>query len=163
MAVAQATRPILEAETAADIMTPNPISIRATATVREGIALLTERGFSAAPVIDESGRPVGVVSRTDILFHDRETARHPATVPEYYDMAEGHEEVSGEIPAEVVDNTLIADLMTPAIISVAPETPARKVIADLLAYRVHRLFVVDASGVLVGVVSALDILKHLRV
>jgi hypothetical protein len=27
--------------------------------------------------------------------------------------------------------------------------------------KVHRVFVVDASGVLVGVISALDVLRHL--
>jgi predicted transcriptional regulator len=28
--------------------------------------------------------------------------------------------------------------------------------------KVHRLFVVDRAGVLIGVISALDVLRHLR-
>jgi predicted transcriptional regulator len=31
----------------------------------------------------------------------------------------------------------------------------------MLKLKVHRLFVVDENGVLVGVISALDILRHL--
>jgi predicted transcriptional regulator len=31
----------------------------------------------------------------------------------------------------------------------------------MLALRVHRLFVVDRAGVLVGVISALDVLRRL--
>ena len=54
----------LHARTAAELMTPDPISISATATVREAIDLLTIRGFSAAPVIDAAGRPVGGVCGT---------------------------------------------------------------------------------------------------
>jgi CBS domain-containing protein len=53
-------------------MTPNPVSIREGATVREAVELLTGRGISGGPVIDEAGRPVGVLSRADILVHDRE-------------------------------------------------------------------------------------------
>jgi hypothetical protein len=70
--VATGSRLILQAETAADLLMPNPVSIPETALVREAITLLTEKGFSAAPVIDEAGRSVGVLSRTDILIHDRE-------------------------------------------------------------------------------------------
>ena len=66
----------LTTATAADLMSPNPVSLRADATVREAIALFVERGFGAAPVIDHAGRPVGVVSRTDVLLHEREQVRH---------------------------------------------------------------------------------------
>src|SRR5437870_405496 len=76
----------LSARTAADLMTPNPLSLEELATVPEAITFLTDKGFSAAPVIDETGRPVGVVSRSDILVHDREMVRH--AVPEYYAKSE---------------------------------------------------------------------------
>src|SRR4051812_16938338 len=61
----------LRASTAEELMTENPISIRRDAGVREAIALMTDRGFTVAPVIDDSGRGVGVVSLTDILIHNR--------------------------------------------------------------------------------------------
>src|SRR5262249_28902177 len=48
----------LWAETAADLMMTSPVSLRADATLGEAVALLTDRGFSAAPVIDEAGRPI---------------------------------------------------------------------------------------------------------
>jgi CBS domain-containing protein len=70
--VEMSPRLILCAETAADLMVPNPVSIRAGATVKEAAAFLTDKGFSAAPVIDEAGRPVGVLSQSDIVVHDRE-------------------------------------------------------------------------------------------
>src|SRR5262245_21606428 len=55
------------AETAAALMTPDPLSIREDATVHEAVSFLTDNGFSAAPVVDKAGRPVGVLSRADII------------------------------------------------------------------------------------------------
>src|SRR6516225_1949447 len=78
------------AETAADLMTPDPLSIRADATVHEAVAFLTDKGFSAAPVIDKAGRPVGVLSRADIIVYDREKVEYLEPVPEYYEKGTLH-------------------------------------------------------------------------
>jgi CBS-domain-containing membrane protein len=45
---------------------------------------------------------------------------------------------------------------------VTPSTPAGSVIEQLLALNVHHLFVIDATGVLVGVIGATDVLWHLH-
>lgn len=155
------------AETAADLMKSDPVSIREAASVREAIALLTDKGFSAAPVIDEGGRPVGVLSRSDILVHDRERVEYvPPETPEFYHHetleTSGGESLKRGFQVENVDKTLVRDIMTPAIFSVAPETPASSVVAQLLALNIHRLFVVDPSGVLVGVISTSNVLSKLE-
>jgi CBS domain-containing protein len=154
------------AETAADLMRTNPVSIREDATIREAIALLTDKGFSAAPVIDDAGHPVGVLSRSDILVHDRERVEYVPDTPEFYHreriVTEKGEMLRSGFQVENVDKTLVRDIMTPAIFSVTPKTPAARVVAELLALNVHRLFVVEPSGVLVGVISTLDVLAKLQ-
>jgi CBS domain-containing protein len=156
----------LQAETAAELMTANPVSVRDDATLREALALFVDKGYSAAPVIDEAGRPVGVLSRGDLLVHDRETAEHLRAAPEYYRKGElkarSGEALGRGFQVEKVDHTLVRDLMTPVLFSVAPDTPAAKVVREMLALKVHRLFVVDDNGVLVGVISAMDVLRHLQ-
>jgi CBS domain-containing protein len=170
--MAHATNPVttfprltLRAETAADLMSPNPLSVRDDATLRQAIALLTDKGIGAAPVIDPAGRPVGVLSRTDVLIHDREKVEHVSPIPEYYNRAELATGAGKPLPEGVqaadADRTLVRDLMTPVVFSVPPDAPAARVIRDLLAFKVHRLFVVDGDGVLVGVISATDVLRHL--
>lgn len=136
------SRLVLDPVRAAELMTPNPTSLRAEATVPEAIAWLTEKGFSAAPVIDESGRPVGVVSRADILVHERERLRSSL--------------------AATGDRTTVADIMTPAVFSVSPHMPADLVVEQLLTLNVHQLYVVDESQYLIGVISAHDVLRHLH-
>jgi CBS domain-containing protein len=138
--VAAPPRLTLWAETAADLMMSNPMSIRADATVREAIEVLTDHGFSAAPVIDEAGRPLGVISRADILVHDREKGAEQGAV----------------------DTTPVRDIMTPAVFSVRPGTPAAGVIEQMVELKVHRLYVVEEDGTLVGVITTLDVLRHLR-
>jgi CBS domain-containing protein len=132
-----AARPLtLRAATAAELMTSDPVSLRAEATAMEARELFIAKAISAAPVIDEAGRPVGVLSQSDIMVHQAgPRGGEPATVE---------------------------DLMTPAVFAVSPETPASEVIESLLALRVHHLFVLDAEGVLIGVIGALDIVRHLR-
>jgi CBS domain-containing protein len=158
---------ILNVETAADLMHPNPVSIRDNASIREAIALLSDKGFSAAPVIDNAGRPIGVVSRSDILTHDRERVEYKKhKVPDYYDEGD-----LTDLPEEFyrpgfevvdVDPTRVSDIMTPVVFSVHPDTPTRKAVAEMLALKVHRLFVVDRDGVLIGVISATDVLRCLQ-
>jgi CBS domain-containing protein len=132
----------LEAQIAADLMTSNPISVREEATFQEAIALLTDKGLSAAPVVNQAGRAIGALSRADILVHEREQLTRKSSSAE--------------------DPTRVRDIMTPAVFSVWPESPAKKVIEEMLAMNVHQLFVVDRGGTLVGVISALDILRRLR-
>jgi CBS-domain-containing membrane protein len=150
----------LSATTAAEMMTPNPKSIRAVATIKEALALLTDEGFSAAPVIDNAGRPVGVLSRSDLLVHEREEVEY-VQPPASYEQEELARKVPPGFQVERVDSTLVRDIMTPVVFSGAPETTARSVVNRLLALHVHRLFVVDEAGVLVGVISAVDVLRHL--
>ncbi len=128
----------LRAATAAEIMNPGPVSLNATATVAEATTFLTERAYGAAVVIDEAGHPLGVVTKTDVLVHARQ--RKPGLEP---------------------DDTLVTEFMTPAVFSVRPDTPASSVVEQLLALNVHHLFVADAAGVIVGVISPVDVLKKL--
>ncbi len=152
-----ATEPlVLRAETAAELMTVDPVSMEADALVSEAVVLLTERGFSAAPVIDDAGRPVGVVSRTDLLVHDREEGALPACT-----SCEEGKTLTG-FQVKRIDTTRVSDVMTPVVFCVAPDESAEHVIAQMLSLNVHRLFVVDADGVLVGVISAQDVLRFVR-
>jgi CBS-domain-containing membrane protein len=128
----------LKARTAAEIMTPGPTSLAATATVTEATEFLTARGFGAAVVIDDAGRPVGVVTKTDVLVHARQRA--PGLEP---------------------DDTPVTEFMTPAVFAVRPDTPAESVVEQLLVLNVHHLFVADPAGVIVGVISPVDVLRKL--
>src|SRR5271170_303507 len=121
---------ILKAQTAGNLMSPNPVSIRYKATVAEATALLTDRGFSAAPVIDEAGRAVGVISRTDLLVHDRERMTHVGPAHETEDpfarQAAWQDPLPEGFSVEETDPTMVCDIMTPVVFSVLPDTPVEQ-------------------------------------
>jgi CBS domain-containing protein len=155
----------LNAETAADLMTPNPVSVRQNATVREAVALFVERGISAAPVIDATGRPVGVISQSDVLVHELEQGHDLPEVPEYYTRADLVGPEGERLPegfhAERADRTRVEEIMTPVVFAANDSNSAREVVEQMKGLRVHRLFVVDREGTLVGVISLFDILNKL--
>jgi CBS domain-containing protein len=150
---------MLAAQTAEDLMSANPVSLREDATIPEAVALMTDRGYSAAPVIDEAGHPIGVISRTDVLVHDREQVRHaqPVDPQESYPRRPRHEGFS----IEIVDSTRVRDIMTPTVFTVCTTTPTADVVRRMVELKVHQLFVVDEDDALVGVISALDIVRRL--
>ena len=53
--------------TAADVMTPDPLTLRADTSVHEAAQLLSEHRISGAPVVDENGGIVGIVSEYDLI------------------------------------------------------------------------------------------------
>jgi predicted transcriptional regulator len=157
---APAASMILRAHTAAELMTANPLSLREDVSLKEAIAFLVDRDLSGAPVIDVAGRPVGVLTQSDILIHDREEVQH----------VDPPETEHGEpLPAswwknfqvERVDATPVRDVMTPAVFCVGKDAPAWAVVENMRSLNVHRLFVVDEDGVMVGVITAMDVIRHL--
>lgn len=151
----------LDARTAEELMVPNPISLRDNVTIPEAVALMTDRGFSAAPVIDEAGRPVGVLTRTDLLIHEREQGRHALPAEDA--------QTEGSLPRlwregfsiEITDSTPVRDIMTPIVFTVSTSTSSFEVVKRLCELRVHQLFVVDDENALVGMISTFDIVRHL--
>ncbi|MEO1257576.1 MAG: CBS domain-containing protein [Bacteroidota bacterium] len=51
-----------------DVMTPDPVSVQASATVVEAARLFAENEFHALPVLD-GDRIAGIISTTDVIRH----------------------------------------------------------------------------------------------
>jgi acetoin utilization protein AcuB len=49
------------------IMTPNPVTVRQNDTVAHVAKIMYELKISGVPVVDQANRPIGVLSRSDIL------------------------------------------------------------------------------------------------
>jgi CBS domain-containing protein len=157
---------LLDQLTAADLMTSNQVSIRGEASVGEAAVLFTDRAISGAAVIDDRGQPIGVLNCSDLLIHDREKSYSVSIATGEYSAealspGAGKESVEAGYQIVNVDGTKVSSIMTPVVFSVAPESSARKVMEEMVSLHVHRLFVIDKSGVLVGVISALDVVKGL--
>ncbi|QEL17511.1 CBS domain-containing protein [Limnoglobus roseus] len=124
----------LEKFRASDLMTTNPVSVRHGMSARDAALFLDGRGIGAAPVVDEAGRAIGVLSRTDVLLAV----------------------IAG------VDAAAVREVMTPSVIAVSLDATARDVADAMACHMVRRMFVTDGEGVPVGVVSTTDLFRGLR-
>lgn len=146
----------LRAETARELMTPNPLSIHDTATAQEAADFLYKHHITGAPVVDVAGRPVGVISMTDLVWFQRAKDGHFPSPHEIY-----YRDVPAKRAAGQTLTRTVRELMTPAVFSVKPETPVREVLDEMYRSQVHRLFVIDSDGTLIGVVAAFDVIRDL--
>jgi predicted transcriptional regulator len=159
----------LLAKTAEDMMTTNPLSLREHATVNEAIAFLSSRRFSGAPVINDAGKPVGFVDKTDLLRHAVRSANGSANGSENGSAAGARREgavLLGVMPARrrrafSTRPLTVSDIMTPALVVVHRNATMAQVIKKMIARRVQRVFVIDVTGALIGVISSLDALRAL--
>lgn len=148
-----------------DLMADSPLSIPSDATALEAVKLLTEHRFGAAPVIDHVGHPVGVISRTDLVNCLSKTNDNRALEDDWFECGNLVKEnaFNGEkILAKKLDGIKVQEIMTSTLISVTPDDSIEIAVELMLKNHVHRLFVVDNYGVLVGVLSTFDILRQLK-
>ncbi|HTS88118.1 MAG TPA: CBS domain-containing protein [Gemmatimonadales bacterium] len=124
-----------------DVMQTALKTIRGTDTVGDVVALLAESHISGAPVVDEHGRLVGVLSYSDIL----------EALAEHSDPEERE---------KVFDEMLVQELMTPRPQTITPDADVRDAAQRMLYLEVHRLFV-EEDGRLAGVVSTMDLVRAL--
>lgn len=133
------------------LMTRKVVAVTADLRIEQLILLLIHENISGVPVVDASGRPIGIVSKTDLVADD-------------YDWAELREEarrLNGDemfVEHPFVSST-VADIMTSGALT-APETMTVPAAAALMAdSHAHRLPIVNEADELVGIISTLDIAR----
>jgi len=143
------------------VMRPCVICVRADLGIDTLMSLLVGFELRAVPVVDESGRPVGVVSRSDLVEHWYES---DSTTPTRL-RARGRGTSRGEYlgggfhalpPAQTV-----ADVMMYIAFTLCEDTSLSHA-AALMAYEaVPRIPVVSFEGKVVGIVTAMDVVRWL--
>ncbi|MFG2616459.1 CBS domain-containing protein [Streptomyces sp. NPDC048507] len=132
--------------TVSDVMTHTAVAIGREASYKEIVELMHQWKVSAVPVLEGEGRVVGVVSEADLLPKE-EFRRTDPTLPDQLEEASK----AGGVLAE--------ELMSSPAITVHPDAPVAEAARIMARKHVKRLPVVNALGMLEGVVSRSDLLK----
>ena len=150
--------------TAADVMNRDVLMVREDMTLSELAAFLTEHEITGAPVVDRKGKPVGVVSVTDMAESYSAPEDSPRQDRHHQYFAHGWE---GRVNADELrgihvegEGRLVADIMTPTVFTVPEETPVSQIAKTMIAGRIHRLLVTRKERI-VGIVTTLDLLRLL--
>jgi predicted transcriptional regulator len=121
--------------------------------------LLVERGISGVPVVDPEGKPLGMVSKTDIL---RELCENPGAARGTRSDDDNIDAASNpELPFGPYAGRRVRHIMTPLTISVGENASIARAAAVMAYEKVHRVMVVDLAGNVVGIVSSIDVLRWL--
>ena len=134
------------------IMTRDVICVRDDVSAESLAALLIDLGITGAPVVNERGQPVGMVSRSDLV--QLELAQ---------DGVESLDDVGLErgFHADPPSRGRVRDFMMPIAFTL-PEKASVAHAAALMVYEnVHRIPVVNTEGSVVGIIAALDVLRWL--
>jgi CBS-domain-containing membrane protein len=145
--------------TAKDIMQRRVVTADPEMTAQAAMELFLDRQITGAPVVDEIGTLVGVVSQSDLLRHQRQGAPAIPQAPSYYYETDGQALVS-RWRAEAPKGATVQELMTPAAFMTDEHTPLDKIARFMLKHRVHRV-IITRQGKLAGIVTSMDLLRAL--
>lgn len=148
--------------TAAQLMTSDVLIAHASWSVTELTDFLGAHGISGAPVVSDEGLLVGVVSLTDIVKKVNPAAkmRDKQHAHDYYiyGPAYAHAPRSrGDAAAQMT----VGEIMTLAVHDVPAAASATEIAELMIRERIHRVFVTE-SGMVIGVVTAFDMLRAVR-
>lgn len=145
---------------ARDVMTTEVITVNPSTTVRALAALLSEKSISGAPVIDATGRLVGIVSEGDLL-HRAETGTERRVQRRrswWLDSVAAEEEAARDYVK--AHGRTVNDIMSRDVVSVSETTDLGE-IAHLLETKKVKRVPVLRDGRLVGIVSRANLVRAL--
>jgi CBS domain-containing protein len=137
----------------ADVMSRHVICVTRDVSVEALTGTFVDRGISAAPVVDEAGYPIGIVSKTDLVRERWESADSESS-----DGADAEVLPDGMHVAKVA-RALVSDIMMPLAFTLREDEPLSRAAAVMDFERVHHLPVVAADGRVVGILSSLDFVR----
>jgi CBS domain-containing protein len=142
------------------VMTARVLAVRPDVSLEALAGMLLDRGISGAPVVDQEGRPLGVVSKTDLMRERLMSGDTGEVMTPGWQPRRGHfqVEVGRGFHAEAVP-ALVADVMTPSALTLSEDAPVAEAAALMAFEGVHRVPVVADDGRVAGIVTSLDVLR----
>jgi CBS domain-containing protein len=138
-----------------EIMNREIIHIPIGTRYSEVIGVLRTHQISGAPVTNEKGELVGIVSEKDLL-----RVLYPYYESYYLNPEQYTDHEDREKKASDIQNRPVEQFMSLSVHTAAPDMPIMRAGSIMISHGIHRLPVVE-KGKLVGIVTRRDIYKKL--
>lgn len=150
-------------------MTRDVVTLSPSMTLEVAAERFVQRGISGAPVVDEHGRLIGILSESDILRHLKRVAEE--TLGKRYLTSRVHsldllaflgerEHGAVEEVYRKLRSSKVSDVMTKHAVAMRPTDTLEAVAAAMVAHDVNRLPVVE-EGIVVGIITRADLARVL--
>lgn len=145
-------------KTVADVMSREPIWVRPQTPLQEAIKILAERRIGGLPVLEDSGKVVGVISESDLMWQ-----ASGVTPPAYIMLLDSV--IYLENPARYereLHKSLgqtVGEVMSANPIAIAPDKSVQEAAKLMHERGINRLLVLDTGGHLIGILTRGDIVR----
>ncbi len=143
--------------TAKDIMAKDVITVRPETSIEELARILIENRISGAPVVDDNGNLIGIVTENDLISQNKRL--HIPTVFRLFDafiMLERPKKIEEEIKR--LTATTVWDICTKNVITVNEDTPLQEIATIMSEKKVH-LIPVMRDKMIAGIIGKADLIK----
>ncbi|GLX01912.1 hypothetical protein Misp02_59980 [Microtetraspora sp. NBRC 16547] len=144
-----------------DVMTTHVVSVNGSTPFKDVAEVLIAHSVSAVPVVDGEGHVIGVISEADLLRKEqfkeqyyREGYQPPLRSRLRHRLTEKNHSIK-----DTAHGDTAAELMTSPAVTIPPGASVVSAIRLMDQHGVKRLPVVDAEGILIGIISRQDMLR----
>jgi CBS domain-containing protein len=145
-------------KTVAELMNRDVLTVLPTTPLSEAIKILVNRQISGLPVVDESGKLVGVISESDLMWREKGLDRPPYIMlldsVIYLQNPAKHDRDLHKVLGQTV-----GEVMTAQAISITADTTIPAAARIMHEKKIHRLPVIDAEERPIGIITQSDIVR----
>ena len=153
VALSHAWQRIRRSARARDVMTPRVVAVQPETPLGEVAERMAREGVSGVPVVDAQGRALGVISEADFLSRMAEEAG-TGFMGVVAQCLQGK-----KCLAVPVRGRAAADIMSSPPVTVQEDATVLEVAERMATEGINRVPVLDAGGVVVGIVSRADLVR----
>ncbi len=144
---------------AKDIMTSTVLTVTTETTIKELVDLFSQHNISGAPVVDEAGNLIGIVTENDLI--DQTKKLHIPTVITILDSIFYLENpIKMEKEMKKMAGTKVLDIYCPHPVSVKPDSTIEEIATIMAEKNIHTLPVLEDKKI-IGIIGKKDIIRTL--
>ena len=146
-------------KTASDIMTQDVVTVNKNQPIGDLSKIFIENHFNGVPVLDNTGKFVGVVTQGDLIEQNKNL--HIPTVIALFDAVLFLEsEKKFEDDLKKLTGSKIEDIYHKNLITVSPDTDLNEIITLMAEKDIHTLPVLDGDK-LIGIIGKRNIIREM--
>ncbi len=142
----------------ADVMTRKVETVKPETGVKEAARIMSEKDIGALPVVDDSGRLVGLVTESDLIMQDVKVR-----FPSYFQLLDGYVYLGSlsrfEQQLKKAVAARVADVMSTDITTAKSGATLEDVATIMVDKEISRVPIVDDEGKVIGIIAKHDLVR----
>ncbi len=139
-------------------MTQEVITVAPDSSIRMLATIFTQNNISGVPVVDEQGVVIGIVTESDLIFHNKRLKVPTViTILDSFFFLDSPEKMEKEL--KKIAAATVADICTSPPVTISGDTPLDEIATLMSDKHIHTLPVIDEAGEMIGIVGKKDIIR----